>query len=125
MSVRFKKNPGFAITELLIVLFLVTMTIIIFLKSTDTFSRIGAARNQTKAYHVAAKKIEELRGIQFDSLPASGAFTDGSYQGQLTTTNYQSQADIKQITVTVNYTDQFSQKSVRLDTLISKYGLNP
>lgn len=122
---RTPNHSGFTLVELLVVLFLVTVTIFVFLKSTDTLGRIGRSRNQTKAYHLAAKKVEELRNTPFENLPASGPFSDDGLSGQLTLQDYEGHTDIKQVTVEVFFFDQSVQKKAQLDTLMSKFGFNP
>ena len=124
-NLKLKTQTGFSLIELMIVLVLITAAIAIFIRFTDTFSRIGRARNQIKSYHLAAKKLEELRNTPFVNLPVSGSFTENGSQGQLTLTDYQEKTDIKQVTVEVFYQDHSIQRRIQLDSLISKYGLNP
>lgn len=122
---RTPNQLGFTLVELVIVLFLVTVSIFIFLKSTDTLGRIGRSRNQTKAYHLSAKKIEELRNTPFENLPPSGPFVDDGLSGQLTVQDFEGHSDIKQVTVEIFFLDQSIQKKAQLDTLMSKFGFNP
>ncbi len=115
---------GITLVELVVSLAIATIAITILLQSTDIISKINRFKNQTKAYHTAAQKIEELRNTPFNNLPPSGPFTANGFAGQLTINNY-SDSNIKQVTVTVFWQDHSTTRQVQLDTLISKFGLNP
>ena len=121
---------GFSIIEVAIALLLLLVTITIFGVALSTLPLTKTARNQNIAYHIAAKKIEELRNTSFASLPPGSSFTDpglanlASSTASYTITDYQGSADIKQATVIVNWDEQGKQRSTSLETLISKGGLN-
>lgn len=127
-----KKLPstGFSLVEVLIALVLITFTAFIFLKATDTLGRIGKSNDQTVAFHIASRKIENLRGGSFDSIPSSGSFTDSQLAklprgtALLTIANYQGNINTKQIEAKVSWYEQSIQKQVTLTTLISKDGLH-
>ncbi len=122
---------GFTLIEVIIALALLMATIIIFSSVLSSIPLTKAARNQNLAYHIAAKKIEELRNTPFNSLPSSGSFSDPALNklenasGALTVADYEGASDIKKVTVTVVWTDPVGPaKSVALETLMSKNGLN-
>ncbi|MEM3063152.1 MAG: hypothetical protein QW303_06395 [Nitrososphaerota archaeon] len=117
------KLTGFSLIELLLTLGLIIIGITVFLSLTDIFSRIRSYRTLTKAYHTASEKIEELRNLPFNSLPDSGTFTSNGFTGELVIADYNGN-EIKKVTVTVNYYDNSTPKQAKLETLISKYGLN-
>jgi Tfp pilus assembly protein PilV len=126
-----KRKNGFSLLEVLIAIFFITVTVFIFLKTTDTLGRIGRARHQTTAYHIAAKKIEDLRNASFASLPSSGSFSDSQLsslpQGvaSITVADYDPPSTkIKQVTVTVSWQEQSKPYQVSLSTLISQGGLH-
>jgi phosphoglycolate phosphatase-like HAD superfamily hydrolase len=62
-------------------------------------------RHENLAYHVANKKMEELRATAFDSLPASGSISDAmllqipSGSGSFTTADHAGFTGLKEITV--------------------------
>lgn len=121
---------GFTLIETIISLGLVVIVTIIFISALSTLPLTKNTRNENIAYHVAAKKLEELRNTPFASLPVSGTFVDAglvalaSSTAQFSITNYQSSNQIKQVVVTVSWLEQLTTKSAVLETLISQYGLN-
>lgn len=127
-----KFQRGFSLIELLIALVLITITAFIFTKATDTLGRISRANHQTTAFHIAARKIESLRGKTFDPNLASGAFSDSELsrlpqgQGNLTVSQFQSedQNKIKQVEAKVSWYEQSQPKEVKITSLISENGLH-
>lgn len=123
-------TSGFSLVELLIALFLITITVFIFLKATDTLGRIAKTNHQTTAFHIASRKIESLRGGSFLSIPASGTFGDSQLsklpQGSayLTVSDYGGSNKIKQIESKVTWYEQSVAKEIKLTTLISENGLH-
>lgn len=121
---------GFSLIEVIIALAVVLVTMIAFGVVVNTIPLTRTARNQNVAYHIAAKKVEELRHTAFASLPSSGTFTDAGLQNlasstaALTIANYQSSAIIKQADVTVTWYENNKARNVSLTTLISQGGLN-
>jgi Tfp pilus assembly protein PilV len=129
-KLKHKGQKGFSLLELLIAFFLITVTVFVFLKTTDTLGRITRGKHQTTAYHIASKKIEEFRNSSFASLPSSGPFSDPQLSsipqgsGTITVDNYQSSTKIKQITVAVSWLEQSAPRQISLSTLISEGGLH-
>lgn len=124
-------EKGFSLIETIIALGLVLATIFIFSSALSALPLTKSVRNQNVAYHIAAKRVEELRNTPFASLPASGGnFTDlglanlASSTANFTIGNYESSTQIKQVTVTVTWWEQAVAKNVILETLISNSGLN-
>lgn len=126
---RLKK--GFTLVETLIALALVGATLVVFGAAVATLPAIKTARDQNIAYHVAAKKIEELRKTPFDSLPASGSFSDpglsnlSSSTASLVISDYEGSSDIKRVTATVSWDMLGATRDIVLETLIGESGLNP
>lgn len=116
--------------ELLIGLVLITVTVFIFLKATDTLGRISKANHQTSAFHISSRKIESLRGAPFSAIPPSGSFTDSQLSklpqssAYLTVENYQGSTKIKKIEAKVSWFEQSLAKEVKVTTLISENGLH-
>ncbi len=121
---------GFSLIEIIISLGLILITITIFGVAVNTLPLTKNTRNQNVAYHIAAKKIEELRNTQFASLPASGAFTDpgllelASSSADLVVADYEASNLIKKVTVTVKWSEQANLRTFVLETLMSSNGLN-
>ena len=122
---------GFSLIEVIIASAMVISSLVIFCVALSTVPLTRTTRNQNIAYHIAAKKIEDLRRTAFASLPASGPFNDpglsylASSTASLTVADYQGSGEIKDISVTVNWVQQGATKNVILQTLISNTGLNP
>jgi type II secretory pathway pseudopilin PulG len=130
-KLQFKiQNFGYSLIEVIIALALVVVTITIFGVAVSSTPLTKTARNQNLAYHIASKKIEELRDTAFDSLPASGAFADSglaalaSPTANLTVADYEGSSEIKKITVVISWDEAGSTRNVTLETLISNTGLN-
>lgn len=123
-------NRGFAFIEVIIALALVLVTLTIFGVAVSTLPLTKTSRNQNIAYHVAAKKMEELRNTSFTALPVGGPFTDAglnnltSATANLSITDYQGSTLIKKATVIVNWLEEGVIRNVILETLMSEDGLN-
>ena len=121
---------GFSLIELIVALGLISVAVLLLGVAVSSVPLTKNTRDQNLAYHIAVKKIEELRSISYASLPGSGTFTDpgfaelNSAAGQLTVASYQGSSEIKHITVTVTWTDGGANKNVTLDTLMAENGLN-
>lgn len=129
---QLETQRGFSLVELLIALVLITITAFIFTKATDTLGRIAKANHQTTAFHIAARKIENLRGSNFGSIPPTGPFTDSELSklpqssANLTVSQFQSQdqTKLKQVEAKVSWYEQSVPKEVKITTLISENGLH-
>ena len=121
---------GFSLIEVMIAMGVVLITLIAFGVVVNTVPLTRTARNQNVAYHIAAKKVEELRHTAFAALPPSGPFSDpglGNLASATATMNiadYQSSAEIKQATVTGEWYENNTARNVSLTTLIGETGLN-
>ncbi|MDP3994171.1 MAG: hypothetical protein Q8P75_04300 [bacterium] len=124
-----KKN-GFTIIETTIALLLVMVTITIFGVALSSLPLTRTARNQNIAYHIAVKKMEELRDTQFASLPANSTFADpglanlSNPSADFTIEDYAGSSQIKTATVTVQWQEESHTREVVLETLMSDHGLN-
>ncbi len=125
-----KLKRAFSLIEVIIALAIVLATLTVFGAALSSLPLTKNARNQNLAYHIAAKKVEELRNTPFDQLPASGSFTDPGFSdlngasGTQTVSNYAGSSSIKLLAVTVFWQDQTVTRSVTLETLVSDKGLN-
>ena len=124
------KSRGFSLVELIIALGIAMVAVLLFTVVISIIPLTKISRNQNLAYHIAAKKIEELRNTVFSSLPTTGTFTDSglsdlaSSTASITVTDYQSSAEVKEITVVVSWQQENQQKSVSLETLIYDGGIS-
>lgn len=120
---------GFTLIETVISLFLIIAIVIILLSTGSIQLTSHNSSLQDIAAKIAQKQIETLRKTNFNQLPASGPFTDPDLtklpqsSAQRTIGNYQSDPDIKQVTVQVNWTVGGAPREIKLETLIYKNGL--
>lgn len=128
--IDFMNRRGYSLIELIIGLGLTLVALILFAVVLSTIPLTRNARNQNLAYHIAAKRVEELRRTPFDSLPTSGPFVDSglldlaSSSASLTVSDYEGDSQIKQVTATVSWYEHKGQKSVVVETLIYELGLS-
>ena len=122
---------GFSLIEVIIALALVLVTLLIFGVAVSSLPLARGARDQNIAYHIAGKKLEDLRHTAFAQLPPSGSFSDPALanlpsgaDANLTVANYQSSSSIKQATVVVSWTENGTAESVTMDTLIASGGIS-
>jgi len=127
---KLPKRLGFTLIEVLITLALVSVLISIFFTATNIWRWIRHVRWQTFAKQIASREIEQLRNTPYDNLPASGSFSDSNMtkipqgSGQMNIAVVNGQADLSQVKVTVFWVQEGQTKSIQLDTLMSKNGLN-
>lgn len=120
---------GFTLIEVLLSVFFFTALVTILLSASGTLLHTRAGNLQTLAAKIASKQIENLRNTAFASLPGSGSFADSDLsqlpQGTATRTitNYESDPDIKEVQITIAWTENGAPKQVQLMTLIYKNGL--
>lgn len=120
---------GFTLIEVLLSLFFLIAMFTILLSASGTLLHTRTSNLQTAATKIATKQIENLRNTDFASLPGSGTFADSDLsqlpQGTATRTitNYQSSADIKDVLITISYTENGAPRDVKVETLIYKNGL--
>lgn len=120
---------GFTLIEVLLTLLFSTILVVLLLTAATTLLQTYKTNQQSLAARIATKEIENLRQTSYSSLPSSGSFSDAdlskltSSSGNLTVSNYQSSADIKQITVNVSWVQNGASKQVILETLIYKNGI--
>jgi len=129
---KFQKfHSGFQLIEVAIALVLFIMTLTIFGVAVSTAPLTKTARHQNVAYHIAAKKIEDLRHTLYASLPADGTstFSDGGLadlpdgEGFVTMAAYGAN-QVRRATVIVTWQEAGTARSVVLETLINNSGLN-
>ena len=120
---------GFSLIEIVLALFLVMALLSILFTSTGTYIHSRNSNLQSIAAKIASREIENLRNTDFGSLPGTSSFSDSdltklpSGTTNRTVSNYQSDVDIKQITVIIGWTEKGVAKQLVMDTLISRNGL--
>lgn len=130
MNKNQKSGSGFSLIEVIIALAVLLLAVSVFGVALSTTPLTKTSKNQNLAYHIAAKKIEDLRNTQFATLPASGPFSDPALSNlplaaaNLLISDYSGSSQIKQAAVTVNWNEGGTPRFVTLETLISQGGLN-
>lgn len=123
-----RNSFGFSLLEVLVTIFIAGLILLIYGASSNILFLSRSAKDQEIALRVANNKIEELRAVGYDALPASGGFSDSQLnllQGSFATmTITDFNADTKQIIVTVQWQEPGSSvlRTISLPTLITKVG---
>ena len=137
---NWKFKEGFSLVEILLALFIMAALLTIILTSAGTLKTGYRSNLQSIATKIASGDIENLRKINFTSLPAdTGSTCLSDYASDLaklpnpchmrSVANFQSDPDIKQITTTVTWYETGAQQCVlstciiKMSTLIYKNGL--
>jgi prepilin-type N-terminal cleavage/methylation domain-containing protein len=90
-------------------------------------ARLGlSTRDESLAYAIASSKLESLRAAGYAALPASGSFSDTQLASLPSGAGSLSVADetetLKQVTVTVGWSERGAARTVSLSTLIASSG---
>lgn len=118
------------IIEVLVSLFIIGGLIVLYAASFNMIALTKTLKNENLAYHIASKKIEDLRNTTYASLPPSGTFTETdlnqlpSSSANFTISNYSTYNGMKEIVVNVNWNDG-KARSVTVRTVVGTGGINP
>jgi len=127
-----KNEHGVTMIELLIAIALLSIGLLaLFTLQSTAIQGNRDSKEATTAVFLAEKKIEELKNIPFINLtlgtttdssnPMTGSGTPGGiYNRSWSVQSYSGSANMKQITVTVSWTQSGQNHSMVLDTLVSK-----
>jgi prepilin-type N-terminal cleavage/methylation domain-containing protein len=125
-----KKQSGMTLIEVVMSLAIIGGLLVLYSAAFNVSVYTKRMKHENIAYHVASKKMEELRSTPYDSLPASNTFTDTqlnqlpSSSANFTIGNYSTYTGMKEITVTVNWNDGRARNIV-VRTLSGSGGINP
>ena len=130
----YKFLPGLNLVEVLLYILVVLGLFTVLLSSAGTLSKSFSSNLETTATIMDSCEIERLRKLDFASLPSSGALGLPCSQdlskfpapnsATRTVSDYQNNPDIKQVVVTVTWTENGITKDAKVETLITKYGLD-
>ena len=126
-----KCQCGLSLIEVLISMGMLLALFALYTAALNTMTATKSLRYENLAYHAANKKMEELRGTAFSSLPSSGTISDSmlsqipSGAGTFTIADYPSYNGLKEITVIVTWTERNIGKQFQLKTLAGSGGINP
>lgn len=125
-----KLQAGMSLIEVIVTMFMISVLLVLYVAALNTVAITKKLKYENLAYHVASKKMEELRSITIASLPASGAISDSMLSqiptgsGSFTVVDHAGFAGLKEITVTVIWNDGAS-KQYQLKSLAGEGGINP
>ncbi|HYE22061.1 MAG TPA: hypothetical protein VD998_00545 [Verrucomicrobiae bacterium] len=125
-----ESEVGVTFIEVIVSLAFVGVMLIIYASALNTAALSKQLRYETFAYHVANKKMEELRSMTIATLPANGAIADPmlsslpSGAGNFTVVDHVGFTGLKEITITVSW-NQNGAKQVQLKSLAGTGGINP
>ncbi|OGE88903.1 MAG: hypothetical protein A3J07_04430 [Candidatus Doudnabacteria bacterium RIFCSPLOWO2_02_FULL_49_13] len=124
------RESGISLIEVVISMFILVTLLAFYTSALNTVAQSRKQRYEDLAYRVANKQMESLRATTYVSLPPSGAVSDSmlnqipSGAGSFTVADYAGYTGIKEITVTVTWTDGIA-KQLQLKTLAGNGGINP
>ncbi len=123
-----QKN-GYTLIEVVISLFIIGVMLLVYSAASNTLILNRDAKHQQIANRIAASELEDLRGMPFASLPASGPFShpllSSLPSGEAILSISDDYDKLKQVTVTVSWQEPGSQNihQVNLTTYIGEQGL--
>ncbi|OGE82787.1 MAG: hypothetical protein A3B10_03900 [Candidatus Doudnabacteria bacterium RIFCSPLOWO2_01_FULL_44_21] len=126
-----REQKGLSLVEVVVSMGVLVALFALYAVALNTTTLTKKLRYQNVAYHVANKKIEELRGVAFVSLPPSGTISDSllsqipAGSGSFTVVDYSEFSGLKEITVTVTWNEGAIAKQVLVKTLAGSGGINP
>jgi type II secretory pathway pseudopilin PulG len=130
-----KKQLGFSLVELILVILVAGMIIMVLSNLTPTFNLLNTSSRENISRQIVSKKIEDMRALGYDNLANGTAnFSDSRLlelpQASATTIIEDCPVDIcannepiKQVTIQVKWTENSGQKDFSITTLIAKGGL--
>ena len=126
-------RPGFTLIEIAFASMFLLAIVAIFLAGSGSFIHNRGSYLQSVATEIASCEIERLRNLAFDALPTepltipaqcnpTPSKLPAGYTAGKTINNY-SGSDIKIVTITITWKLNNANKNLKVETLISKYGL--
>lgn len=118
---------GFTLIEIVIALFIMSITIAFVAVVTDSIKITRDAAYENISFRIADSKLNELRALGYANLPAGGPFSDSELSniphGLASTTVAVWNAKTKQVTTGVSWVDANARtRYVSLTTLITESG---
>ena len=118
---RYTNERAFTLIEVLVTIFIVGVTAVLFAAAVKTLSFTRDVRYEDTALRIASKKLEELRADGYAGLPASSSFSDALLSSlpsaSASTTMATYNAKTKKALVQVGW--QPPGQSVRVITLVT------
>lgn len=124
-----KNQSGFSIVEVVLTLFIIGVTLLLFQMVSNTVVLNKYNRYKEIALRIAENEVQVLRTTNYANLPSSGSFSDSLLstipQGTGTITISQIDTGFSQATVTVTWRNptSTSNQQIVLSTYLWQYGL--
>jgi prepilin-type N-terminal cleavage/methylation domain-containing protein len=128
-KIQKKSQSGFTVIEVLITLFMIGVTVMLFQATANAVVLNKYGRFREIALRIADKKLQTVRTTAFASIPATGTFSDSllstipNGQATITTTDINSNLKDVMVTITWRRPDNSSTQQVQLQTYIYRGGL--
>jgi type II secretory pathway pseudopilin PulG len=124
-----RSHNGFTLVEVLLFLLLVLAMTTILLSSAGSLIKVKGVNLESIALAITDREIENIKNTAFAQLPQSGSFSDPDLSklspgaaATRTIADYQTDSQIKQVTVKVDWTENNVAKKVTVETLVYEYG---
>lgn len=121
------RQKGFTLLEVIVSIAVIAGLFMLYTAAINNVFLSRTIKQKDVALRIASHKMEELRAGGYDSLPASGSFSDSNLSslpsgtGSMTISDYNTST--KQVQVTVSFEDfAGNNQSVSLSTLIIQSG---
>jgi len=126
-------QAGMSLIEVIVSVFVMAAMVVLYIAALNVNAMTRRMRHENLAYHIASKKMEEIRNTPYGSLPASGSFIDPLMSelphsaGTITVAVANPGVDIADVTVEVTWNNNApgGGRSYRLQTIVSPEGINP
>src|SRR3989338_7671071 len=105
INYQLSTQKGISLIEVIISMFMIAVMLVLYTAAMNTVAHTKKLKYENLGYHVASKKMEELRATSFNSLPSSGAIPDPmlsdipSGAGSFTVGDHSGFSGLKEITV--------------------------
>lgn len=124
-----KKQSGFTIIEVLVTLLIIGVTLLLYTVISNSITLNKYNRYKEVALRVAETSLQNLRTIDYNSLPASGPFTNAQIQtlpeGSANLEITEVSTGLSKATVTVSWRSPSSNtmQAISLSTFLSEHGI--
>ena len=133
-SVKCSRRQGFTLIEVVLSIFIILAIVTILLIASGSYTTSRGSNLQGIAGKIASREMENLRNTAYASLPVCPSpdgctFTDSdlsklpSSSAKRFVDTYQSSADMKLVTIQIDWTVNGAAKQSKINTLIYKNGL--
>lgn len=130
-----KKQDGFSLIELVIAIFLIGLVVIVIGNIPNSIRLIGNSQSESRVREIAAKRVEDIRLAGYDGLANGTTAIIDSRLSQLQNVSGStvisdcpfevcgSTSEIKQVRITISWTENSEPKTYQIVTLVAKDGL--